>query len=261
MERHWKIALLRPSGRNEEAKQICEEKGFVPFIAPAIEIHSISVDTNRLKQLLMRASVCVLMSSTAGETLLEHLDLPGSLLTREGLVVVSVGEATRHFLGLHSVESITPASFSSEGIATLIISMQDLVGPVLVLRSNKGNSVLRERLARKGIEVVEVALYGIVMPEDLSPLKRLISELVNGKRFVIPFSSSMMVRNFFTAAGEVAEHGKVMQALEGCSVWAIGSETEREIRRQGLKNCSVAHTADYNSMLGEIFESMRGAVE
>lgn len=250
-----KIALFRPEVRAEEAKRTCERNGFVAVIAPAIEIKAMPVDTEGLREHLMRASVCVLMSSTAAEVFLEKLQLPSSLLQREGLSVVSVGEATRRFLEERSVESLTPEIYSSEGVVELISSMHSLSGSVLVLRSNMGSSVLREGLARKGIEVAEIPLYDIVLPEDTSPLKLLVEELLKGERFALPFSSSMMVRNFFSVARDVKGQEKLLTALEKCSVWAIGNETYREIMKHGVRHAEVAASADYDSMLREIFES------
>lgn len=257
MKEVLKVALLRPAGRAEDAKRICEQYGFVPFIAPAIEIRNLPVDTEKVKQLLLSASVCVLMSSTAAETLLVKLRIPSSLLARNGLAVVSVGDATRRFLVSHGIESSIPETFSSEGIGELIASMKGLTGQVLVLRSNRGSGVLRESLTAKGIGVTEVALYDIVIPGDISPLRNLVSELMKGERFVLPFSSSMMVRNFFAVAGEFADRSRLLSELEKCSVWAIGNETAQEIRKQGLLHFAIAGTADYDSMLREIFDSLR----
>lgn len=256
MRERMRIALLRPAGRAEESERICEQNGFSAFVAPAIETRELQVDTEGLKQLLMRASVCVIMSRTAAEALLVRLHIPPSLLARKGLSVVSVGDATRHFLASHSIESVTPVTFSSEGVAELISSMEVVDGLVIVLRSNRGSSVLWDALTAKGFEVNEVALYGIVMPEDLSPLRKLLSELGKGERFVLPFSSSMMVRNFFAVAREVYDQGQLLSALEKCSVWAIGNETASEIRKQGLLHFEIAGTADYESMLREIFDSL-----
>ncbi len=252
-----KIALMRPEGRAEASLDYCRKNGMEPVVAPAIEISDTEIDRQAVLSWLEKADTCIFMSSTAVDRFFSSLNEP-DLLTREGLSIVAVGSATANRLSLHSVVSTMPDVHSSEGLVRYVASLRRAGGPVVVFRSDSGTETLKRGLEATGLVVIEFALYRIRMPEDTSLLEAVLGDILGGERYILPFSSSMMARNFFKIAEGMGEGEKMSSALGRCSIWAIGAETAREIGSHISSGPKVASSADFESMLQEIVDAAGG---
>lgn len=252
-----RIALLRPGDRVESALRFCRENGLDAGVAPAIEIHDIPVDKQGLAHAMSRADICIFMSSTAVERLFD-LEPDARRLIQEGdVTVIAVGEATARKLGDQSIASRIPETFSSGGLVDYVLSLQISGRMVVVFRSDMGTTDLRQGLEEAGYTVSEFALYGISMPGNTKPLRDVISQILGGEEYILPFSSSMAVRNFFTTAVGMAPRAQMLKALSRCRIWAIGEATASELSRQGVGRFRTAGRADFMAMLGEIVRAVQ----
>ncbi len=252
-----KIALMRPAGRSEEAARICREAGVEPVIAPAIEISGMDVDRKRLHGALKTADYCVFMSSTAVERAVGEAGVSTAMLTRQGLHVVAVGTGTMKSLLSNGVSPDLPRRHSSWGVVEWVGASAASGEVVAVLRSDSGSSVIRNGLEGKGLTVEEFPLYRIGLPADRSHLLAVVGEIIGGTQYILPFSSSMMARNFFMAASTAAGGLDLSAALSRCELWAIGDETAGEVGAHYSGRCNISTRTDYESMLREILSDSR----
>lgn len=252
------IALMRPEDRAGKAVEYCRMRGLEPRVAPAIEIRDIEVDVSDVLDWLNRSDICVFMSSTAVDRFFSLGSECNGALRRNGLVVVAVGKATSTSLDAHSINNSVPGIYSSEGIVEYVKSLEVATGSAVVFRSDSGTATLKNGLVAAGLEVKEFAIYRITMPVDTGQIRSVIADILGGRGYILPFSSSMMVRNFFRVARSIDEKGSMPKAIASCRLWAIGTETAAELKTQVSAPVRIASSADFESMLGEIADSIEG---
>ncbi len=253
-----KIALMRPEDRAGKAVEYCRMKGLEPLVAPAIGIRDMDAEESEVRRWLGRSDICIFMSSTAVDRFFSLGSDCTDALMRKGMNVVAVGKATSIRLDAHSMANSVPSIYSSEGLVEYIKSLEGAKGPAVVFRSDSGTGLLKNGLGAAGLEVKEFAVYAITMPEDTGPINRVIADILRGQGYILPFSSSMMVRNFFSLAGSLDRKGAMPSAIVNCSIWAIGAETAAELKVQTSAPVSIASSADFESMLGEIADTIQG---
>ena len=253
-----RIALMRPEDRAGKAVEYCRMKGLDPLVAPAIGIRDLEVEESEVLRWLNRCDICIFMSSTAVDRFFSLGSDCSDALRRKGINVVAVGKATSVSLDAHSIANSVPATYSSQGLVEYVKSLEGANGPAVVFRSDSGTGLLKNGLAATGLEVKEFAVYGIAMPEDTGPIRAVIADILGGQGYILPFSSSMMVRNFFRLVSSLDEKGAMPSAIVNCSIWAIGAETAAELKGQTSAPVSIASSADFESMLGEIADSIQG---
>jgi uroporphyrinogen-III synthase len=89
-------------------------------------------------------------------------------------------------------------------------------------------------LAERGALVFPVPVYKWEPPEDTSPLKDAIRNLVSGNFDVVLFTSSVQVHHLFRFADELGEHKKVAEALSRAVIASIGPVTSETLREFGI---------------------------
>jgi uroporphyrinogen-III synthase len=243
------VVIMRPKKRAEEAAAICSSLRMGYIIAPAIEIEEMKIDETELETEIARSDFIVFMSETAVSIVQKKLK--SDCLNEKKIIAAgrTTGHALKTMLG---VPSMIPEEFSSRGIVKLIINLKEGGKRVLVLRSARGSDTLREELSKTGMSCIEKALYDITLPEDVAPLKDIIGRISKGESFILPFSSSMMVKNFLSVAARAGYSEKFKEAMKLCEIWAIGEETRRTLKQAGIPSARMPSEADYSIMLHEI---------
>lgn len=249
-----KIALMREEEKSMDSLQFCIQKGLVPVIAAAIETFSLPVDVTALSSDIEQADVCIFMSPTAVDRLFELEQFRHSLIKYGKMKTVAVGPATSARLSDHGKACEVPVTFSSEGLIRHLSASGGVHRSIVVLRSDSGSEKLKIGLEASGMDVREHALYGIRIPRNTSALEELIRGIVGGEQVILPFSSSMMVRNFFAIAQRVATPDRIAEGMRRSFIWAIGDETAAELSRHGISDFRTARRADFGLMLQEIVD-------
>ncbi len=252
-----KVALMRPEDRLGPSADFCRASGLDAVPAPAIQVTEIEIDRQGILDAAKSSDVCVFMSAAAVDFVMKYRDLATALKSGEGLSMIAVGKATSDRLSRHSVRCTLPDRYTSEGLVEYISAMELPEKSVMVFRSDRGTDTLRTGLSGRGISVAEFAVYGIRLPRDTSALKSVVTDILNGEGYILPFSSGMMVRHFFTIAAELADSDAVLQSLKTCRVWAIGTETAKELERHGVTEINVPGIVDFEAMLLEIAASLK----
>ena len=242
-----RVLILRPEEETAASAEIARRLGFEPVTAPAISIIRLEADVTAIRAAVEDSCATVFMSRRSVLLLRELCSFSGRLAH---MPVIAVGDTTAAELRRMSVEPEVPARHSSEGVASHILSVHRECRAVTVFRSSSGNGLLRKRLGQEGIAVHEIPLNKRVPVPRSPPLECASRAIVAGEKFVVPFTSSMVVRSVFYAAASVGVEDRFRSGLEGCTVISIGEETSKELGRRGVKFTESTVT-DFEWMLRE----------
>jgi uroporphyrinogen-III synthase len=97
------------------------------------------------------------------------------------------------------------------------------------------NHDLLSGLAARGAEILRVPVYRWALPEDLTPLKAAIREIVDGKADIVVFTSATQVENVFRVAQQDRLGAELSSALARALVVSIGPVCSEALVRFGLK--------------------------
>ena len=89
----------------------------------------------------------------------------------------------------------------------------------------------------RGANVREVTLYTWGLPDDTSPVIRMIDDLGNGAVDALAFTSQPQVRNLLTIAGQANKERQFRESLEilPVAVASVGPVCSRRLREMGLR--------------------------
>ena len=112
----------------------------------------------------------------------------------------------------------------------------DLSGTrVAIVHYGERNRVLAEALEARGADLEELCLYEWLLPEDLSPLRTLVGELIAGAVDAIAFTSQIQGRHLFQVAAEMGRSDDLTNALNTRTVVAsIGPVCDAALRTLGV---------------------------
>jgi uroporphyrinogen-III synthase len=96
------------------------------------------------------------------------------------------------------------------------------------------NAELLEGLRERGAEVTRVVVYQWDLPEDLTPLRAAIDEVVAGRVAVALFTTSVQVIHLFRVAEESGRTAALKTALKDVVKASIGPTTSETLASYGL---------------------------
>jgi uroporphyrinogen-III synthase len=90
-------------------------------------------------------------------------------------------------------------------------------------------------LMSRGAQLDELCLYEWQLPEDTSPMKELIGEVIRGELDSVAFTSKIQVRHLFQVAAEIGKADELRKALNTKTVvTAIGPTCAAELIETGV---------------------------
>ena len=105
---------------------------------------------------------------------------------------------------------------------------------VVFVQDGGGARAVPEALAARGARVVEVQPYAWALPEDLSPLRALVSSLAAGQIAAIAFTTQVQARHLFSVADAMGSRGALAEALRSrVTVAAVGPTTASALAELG----------------------------
>lgn len=107
------------------------------------------------------------------------------------------------------------------------------------------NPELIAGLRERGAEVTAVPVYQWALPEDVTPLKNAVREIIGGRVDIALFTSAQQVRNLFAVAKDEGLDAQVRESFQRIVVGSIGPTCNEGIRAAGL---SVEHEVDHPKM-------------
>lgn len=127
-----------------------------------------------------------------------------------------------------------PSTYTSDGLADLLCEWPD--ANLLILRAQKGNSVLSRRLDAAGIDYTQIPIYDTT----IGPVQDIHED------FAI-FGSAQGVHAFFQHDGQIDSHTQVL---------AIGPYTQAALAAHHIQNIQVAQQATISSLIQKLEECL-----
>ena len=235
------VAIMRPDMHLNSSIELARSHGFDVIAAPMIELTSYHDDRfdGFVERVLAHESDTVIFTSANGIafTLQKIDDVSGFIRALNMTCVVAIGSKTKRALEKQNIDvSMMPDSFSSEGIAEMLGTIDDKDLRVIeVVRSAHGDPALITTLSGRGaVEVHETVVYRLVLPDD-GRQRRLIEETLAGRVDAFAFTSAMTVHNFMKVARGRDCESRVVDMLNERIVAAIGPPTAETLQQYGVK--------------------------
>jgi uroporphyrinogen-III synthase len=231
--------------RREELGALLERRGARVVYAPTVRIVPLPDDAElrAATEAVLAAPVDLVLATTAvgfrgwldaarawGAPLVDHL---------RGARVLARGPKARGAVrGAGLVDAWSPASESSAEVLAHLLSGAE--GPLAARRvavQLHGDPLtgLREALAAAGAEVLPVPVYRWTLPEDLEPVRRLISSVLAGDVDAVTFTSAPAAAGLLRIAGDLGLRDAVVAALRGpVLAVCVGTVTAAPLAAEGV---------------------------
>lgn len=257
----------------EEMASLVKRHGGVPYSAPVLQEIYLK-DSPEVQKLI--GDICagtvdavVLLTGVGTRALIQSAASMG----REEEFIHCLGQLTviarspkpARVLRQHKIhiDIMPPEPFTSEYLVEAMqgLDLQDKA--VAVQRYGGPNSFLFQSLRERGARVREVTLYTWGLPEDQTPVLRLIDDLDQGKIDAIAFTSQPQVPNLLTIASHVGKEESLQESLNGPVVVAsVGPVCSRRLREAGIKvdvEPEHPHMGSLVLAVAEYFQERRAA--
>ncbi len=106
--------------------------------------------------------------------------------------------------------------------------------PLAIQEYGLPNAHLVEALEGRGAIVTTVPIYRWAMPEDVAPLRRAVSTLIDDEIDVVILTAGIQLVHLLRVAADMNQEVALRRALERVVVGSIGPMTSEELRRHGL---------------------------
>jgi uroporphyrinogen-III synthase len=239
------IALTRPTDQAEEAGQLIEAKGGIPYYIPAIEIKPLN-NTGPVKHFITELQTgivdyVILMSTNGVKHLFDiakNINQTNALL--EGLsktCVIGVGPRTAQELEAYSVKvSLVPEKYSSEGLLEILTAKEVKDKVIRIPRTTSAAPTLRNQLTDMGANVEEIYVYESGLPIDENLKNKFYKDLTNGQIDAILFGSGLSAKNIFKMLTEKTTIQQLQKTItEKITIIAIGPTTAQALRELDIK--------------------------
>jgi uroporphyrinogen-III synthase len=112
-----------------------------------------------------------------------------------------------------------------------------------------------DALAARGARVDDLPLYEWTMPEDLTPLRQLVADLVAGRFDAIAFTNRIQSRHLFRAADDLGAAAALTNALNGNVIVAVvGPVCAEALQAAGVAPDIIPARATMESMIAALAE-------
>ena len=242
-----KVVAFLESRMQSEMAGLIERHGGTPYSAPVLQEVYLK-DSPEVRQLIQdicaeQVHVVVLLTGVGTQALVESAAAMGleqeflqSLNTR---TIIARSPKPGGVLRRHKihVDVIPPEPYTSQDLIQAIQDM-DLSGKEVAVQAYGGpNSFLSRSLEEKGANVREVTLYTWGLPEDTTPVLRLIDDLALGKIDAVAFTSQPQIENLITVAALSGKEESLRKSLDNpaLAVASIGPVCSRKLREKNIK--------------------------
>lgn len=240
----------------EEQVALLERRGASVLWAPALSLEPNHVDEASLREsttdVLSRPLDLVLATTGIGmRTWFSYADTWG----QADDLVAALGRAEIIARGPKSVGALRKRGLSeawvagSERFSEMLehLSDRDLTGACIVVQEHgQSLSTAADRLRDRGADVTSVAIYRVVVAEDLKPLRSLVDRIAERMLDAVTFTSPPAVAALMQLANDEGRSSEVAEAFrssvravcvgpvtaEACEVWDVPS-THPERSRLG----------------------------
>ena len=134
------------------------------------------------------------------------------------------------------IDVMPPEPYTSEALMEAVAGVDFKDKQLAVQAYGAPNNFLTRSLAERGAIVREVALYTWGLPEDSTPVLRMIDDLGQGSIDALAFTSQPQAANLFVIAGQAGKEDYLREILNGASVVvaSVGPVCSRGLRGAGV---------------------------
>ncbi len=127
---------------------------------------------------------------------------------------------------------------------------------VVVQRYGETNWGLQRALQERGAQVTEIATYRWSLPQDITPLHRLMDALDRGEIDALAFTSASQVDNLFTVASHAGRLVKLQDNVSRTLVASIGPVCTSALKRFGVRVDIEAHPPKLGPFVAALAEAL-----
>jgi uroporphyrinogen-III synthase len=234
-----RIAILESRLRDQLAGLIARSGG-IPLSAPALA-ELPDGDPHALQALLERClerapRLFVFQTGVGTQALFEMADALGRAADLADVLarttVAERGPKPAGVLRAHSIriDISTQAPHTTQELLHALEPVAIAGERVVVQRYGESNRELHEVLQARGAEVIELPTYRWGLPQDTTPLTRLLDALDANAVDAAVFTSASQARNLFTFAAEASREAPLRSGLARIKVYSIGPVCSRALR-------------------------------
>lgn len=251
------IAIMRPRNYLAKSREMAQSMGYEVFEAPMIELTDMKddmFDTFTDHVLSGKSDYVIFTSANGIDYTLDKVDDRNEFINALNRTkVIAIGPNTKKRLEELDIGVLgVPGVYSSEGLVEYLCP--DVKGKIVdTARSAYGSILLIEGLEKCGASVLETQVYTLVRPEG-NKQRELIKRAAAGDIAIFAFTSSMMVRNFFSLAEEMGKTDKIKEVMKKSIVAAIGTPTANTIQEYGVETTIKPCKYTFDEMLKTIKE-------
>ncbi len=242
-----KVVAFLESRMQSEMAGLIERHGGTPYPAPVLQEVYLK-DSPEVRQLIQdicaeQVDVVVLLTGVGTQALVEtaasmglEQDFLRSLNTR---TIIARSPKPARVLRQHKIhiDVMPPEPYTSQDLIQAIQDM-DLSGKEVAVQAyGSPNSFLSRSLQESGANVREVTLYTWGLPEDTTPVVRLIDDLALGAIDAMAFTSQPQVENLLTVAAQMGKDESLRTSLDqpSLAIASIGPVCSRKLREKNIK--------------------------
>jgi uroporphyrinogen-III synthase len=253
-----------------EMASLIERHGGIPYSAPVLQEVYLK-DSPEVQQLIAdvcdgRVDVVVLLTGVGTQALVQAAAAMGRqeefIHCLDQRIVIARSPKPARVLRQHRIhiDVMPPEPYTSEDLVHAIQDI-DLHGKEVAVQHYGGpNTFLIRSLKERGAQVREVTLYHWGIPQDETPVYRLVDDLAKGRIDAIAFTSQPQVDNLLAIAGHVGKEELLRHSLNGPVVVAsVGPVCSRKLRAQGIKvdvEPEHVHMGNLVMALAEYFDAV-----
>jgi uroporphyrinogen-III synthase len=257
---------MRPEEKIEEAVEIAKFHGFEPVCASPLKVRIVDspdYDVFLHQAILGQIDIVIITSAVGARAMVELADKRGRrdelIEALERICIVTIGpETAKSIEGIGIRVDMMPRIFSSEGIIEMLLSSSIEGKRIFLIRSDKGERKLVEKLRECRAEVTETIVYSLVPDLEDPGLSKIVDAMVAGDLDILAFTSPMSARVFLEAAVRKYPEKVVNEALDRSIVAAIGEPTRRMLESSGVRVDVVPPRATFESLIHSIKSRVSG---
>ena len=239
-----RVALLEARMSAEMASMV-ERFGGTPYSVPAVRETPIEQpeETTAFVDALCagRFDVVVFMTGVGATALLKEAEkrgqLDAALVALRGATTVCRGPKPVAVLRRQDVQvNVTAAEPHTTTEVLQALDAFDLKSKSIALvHYGERSQHPADELKQRGARVTEICLYEWRLPDDVTPLRRLIDEIIEGKVDALAVTSQIQIRHLFEIADKSGKHAALADALNRRTVVAaVGPVCATALRSYGV---------------------------
>jgi uroporphyrinogen-III synthase len=262
-----RVVAILETRTGEHLAEMIARRGAVPMLAPALE-EAPDVNPGRLVALLEGSvahpfTMAIFQTGVGTRALFEAAQTLGStpalMSMLERSIVAVRGPKPLGELRARGVRIDIRAAepFTTDTVLDAVANVPLRGARVLVQRYGEANRKLGDTLEARGATVEEIATYRWALPQDVSPLERLIEALSASSVDAVVFTSAVQVRNLYAVARGLNRDDRLADLLNAGIVASIGPVCTAELRAHGVNPTFEASPPK----LGPLIEGLISALQ